>query len=424
MRIALDIRRAGDFGIGTYLRNILQQLARQDSENQYLLIGAPRHLEEIGSLPENFSSLPFEAEPGTFRTHLRLPLLLENHRIDLLHMPWFYAPAFVPCRLVITVHDLTEIAAPEVGSSRVVQTARLWFARRALERADRILAVSENAKRELERGFEVPAGKVEVVYNAVEERFLTEPIAADADHVLARYAVDGPFVLYVGNIRPQKNLARLIEAFAVVKDELRDDPKFAHLKLIVIGDSLAPHPDLRRAVVRTRLREDVRFLGFVPLATLRVFYASARAFLFPSLYEGFGLPPLEAMAHGAPVLASDTSALPEVLGDAALLVNSENVFELAKGIRQIVTDDDLRARLIAAGRAQVRKYSWERAAKQVLQVYENALASGRDAKKSAAPHSSVANSPAEPSETTEASVVASAATKTESARTARVGADE
>jgi glycosyltransferase involved in cell wall biosynthesis len=339
-------------------------------------------------------------------------------------MPWFYAPAFVPCRLVITVHDLTEIAAPEVGSSRLVQTARLWFARRALERADRILAVSENAKRELERGFEVPAGKVEVVYNAVEERFLTEPIAADADHVLARYAVDGPFVLYVGNIRPQKNLARLIEAFAVVKNELRDDPKFAHLKLIVIGDSLAPHPDLRRAVVRTRLREDVRFLGFVPLATLRVFYASARAFLFPSLYEGFGLPPLEAMAHGAPVLASDTSALPEVLGDAALLVNSENVFELAKGIRQIVTDDDLRARLIAAGRAQIRKYSWERAAKQVLQVYENALASGRDAKKSAAPHSSVANSPAEPSETTEASVVASAATKTESARAARVGADE
>ena len=204
MRIALDIRRAGDFGIGTYLRNILQQLARQDSENQYLLIGAPRHLEEIGSLPQNFSSLPFEAEPGTLRTHLRLPLLLENHRIDLLHMPWFYAPAFVPCRLVITVHDLTEIAAPEVGSSRLVQTARLWFARRALERADRILAVSENAKRELERGFEVPAGKVEVVYNAVEERFLTEPIAADADHVLARYAVDGPFVLYVGNIRPQK----------------------------------------------------------------------------------------------------------------------------------------------------------------------------------------------------------------------------
>jgi glycosyltransferase involved in cell wall biosynthesis len=381
MRIALDIRRAGDFGIGTYLRNILQQLSRQDSENQYSLIGAPRHMEEIGTLPENFKCLPFAAEPGTFRTHFRLPLLLENHRIDLLHMPWFYAPAFVPCRLVITVHDLTEIAAPEVGSSRVVQTARLWFARRALERADRILAVSENAKRELARGFEVPEGKVEVVYNAVDERFLTEPLSGDAENILARYAVDGPFVLYVGNIRPQKNLARLIEAFAVVKNELRGDPQFAQLKLFVIGDSLAPHPDLRRAVVRTRLREDVRFLGFVPLGALRVFYASARAFLFPSLYEGFGLPPLEAMAHGVPVLASDTSALPEVLEDAALLVNSENVFELARGIRQIVTEEGLRTRLIAAGRAQVRKYSWERAAKQVLEVYRAVHVTGREPKK-------------------------------------------
>jgi glycosyltransferase involved in cell wall biosynthesis len=278
---------------------------------------------------------------------------------------------------VITVHDLTEIAAPEVGSSRVVQTARLWFARRALERADRILAVSENAKRELERGFEVPAGKIEVVYNAVDERFMSEPLPADAEQILARYAVDGPFVLYVGNIRPQKNLARLIEAFAVVKNELRDDARFSKLKLLVIGDSLAPHPDLRRAVVRTRLREDVRFLGFVPLGTLRVFYASARAFLYPSLYEGFGLPPLEAMAHGAPVLASDASALPEVLGNAALLVNAENVFELARGIRQIVTEEDLRERLIAAGRAMVRKYSWERSAGEVLGVYESVFASRR-----------------------------------------------
>jgi glycosyltransferase involved in cell wall biosynthesis len=371
MRVALDIRRAGDFGIGTYLRNILEQLARQDDGAEYLLIGARRHFDEVGPLPENFTWLPYDAEPGSLRTHVHLPIVLENHRVDLLHMPWFYAPAIVPCRLVITMHDLTEIAAPSVGTSPLVRSGRLWFARRALERADRILAVSESAKRELERVFGVPGSKIEVIYNAVDERFLSEPLPADADRILERHAVSGPYILYAGNVRPQKNLARLIEAFAVVKDELKGDSDLGNLKLLVIGDSLAPHPDLRRAVVRTRLREDVRFLGFVPFATLRAFYAKARAFVFPSLYEGFGLPPLEAMANGTPVLASDASAMPEILGDAALFVNAENVFDLARGIRQILTEEVLREALIRRGYALVHRYSWERSAAQVRAAYES-----------------------------------------------------
>ncbi len=151
------------------------------------------------------------------------------------------------------------------------------------------------------------------------------------------------------------------------------------LKLLVIGDDLSKHPDLRRAVVRTRIREDVRFLGFVPHAVLRVFYARARAFLFPSLYEGFGLPPLEAMAHGTPVLTSNVSSLPEVFGGAALLVNPENVFEIARGIRQILTEGVLRETLVNHGYQCVAQYSWERAARQILQVSEEAV-KGRESK--------------------------------------------
>ncbi len=182
-----------------------------------------------------------------------------------------------------------------------------------------------------------------MVYNAVDERFLTEPLPADADRILERHAVNSPYVLYAGNIKPQKNLPRLIEAFAVAKAELRGNPEFAQLKLLVIGEALTRHADLRRAVVRARVREDVRFLGFVPRPVLRVFYSRALAFLFPSLYEGFGLPPLEAMAHGTPVLTSNVSSLPEVFHDAALLVNPENVFDIARGIRQILTENVLRA---------------------------------------------------------------------------------
>ncbi len=374
MRVAIDIRRAGDFGIGTYIRNIVNQLALQDRANHYLLIGRRRHLEEFSALPENFEWLDYHAEPGSFRTHFHLPWVLQRRGVDLLHMPWFYAPAVMPCRLVITVHDLTDLLSPRVADSPVVRAGRLFFARRALARASRVLAVSHSSKRELARVFNVPELKIEVIYNALDERFQKEPLPADAERILERLAVNYPFVLYAGNIKPQKNLARLIEAFAVAKSELRDHPEFAQLKLLLIGDELTKHPDLRRAVVRTRVREDVRFLGFVPYPVLRVFYAHARAFLFPSLYEGFGLPPLEAMAHGTPVLTSNVSSLPEVFGQAALLVNPENVFEIARGIRQILTEGVLREALVRRGHELVERFSWERSARQVHQVYESVAA--------------------------------------------------
>jgi len=299
---------------------------------------------------------------------------LRKHGVDILHMPWFYAPAVVPARLVMTVHDLTDVLAPPVGATPLVQAGRLYFARRALARANRIMAVSHSSKRELSRVFGVPEEKIEVVYNALDERFQREPMPTDGDRVLERHAVIDPFVLYAGNIKPQKNLPRLIEAFAVAKADLREHPQYAGLKLLLIGDSAAEHSDLRRAVLRSRVQGEVRFLGFVPHPVLRVFYSRASAFLFPSLYEGFGLPPLEAMAHGTPVLTSSASSLPEVFADAALLVNPENVFEIARGIRQILTEDVTREALIRRGHELVRKYSWERSAGQVREVYQSVIA--------------------------------------------------
>lgn len=374
MRVAIDIRRAGDFGYGTYVRNIINQFARTDLETEYLLIGQQSHINQFDPLPENFQLLNYPAEPGSFHTHIHLPYLLRKLDVDLLHMPWFYAPAILPSRIVITVHDLTDVLMPPPGVPEMMQSGRLFFARRALARADRILAVSHSSKRELSRAFNVPEEKIEVVYNALDERFVREPMPADADRILERHAVTDPFVLYAGNIKPQKNLPRLIEAFAVAKAELRNHPEYANLKLLLIGDSAEEHSDLRRAVLRSRLQGDVRFLGFVPHSVLRVFYSRARAFLFPSLYEGFGLPPLEAMAHGAPVLTSSISSLPEVFSQAALLVNPENVFEIARGIRQILTEDDLRETLVRRGYELVPKYSWERSAEQVREIYRSVVA--------------------------------------------------
>jgi glycosyltransferase involved in cell wall biosynthesis len=376
MRVAIDIRRAGDYGFGTYIRNIVNQLARLDPSTHYLLIGRQRHLEEFEPLPGNFELLEYPHDPGSFHTHLQLPWLLRERRVDILHMPWFYAPALLPMRLVLTVHDLSDLLARETGTTPVVQAGRLMFARRAARRANHIFAVSQSSKRDVARMFGVPESRISVVYNAVDERFLNEPLPEDADRILERHAVTGPYVLYAGAIKPQKNLPRLIEAFAVAKAELAGRPEFAELKLLVIGEAPARHAELRSAVVRARVREDVRFLGFVPQPVLRVFYARAQAFLFPSLYEGFGLPPLEAMAHGTPVLTSNVSSLPEVFRDAALLVNPDNVFDIARGIRQILTDQVLRETLVRCGHARARSFSWQQAAERVRETYDRVLSGG------------------------------------------------
>jgi glycosyltransferase involved in cell wall biosynthesis len=191
---------------------------------------------------------------------------------------------------------------------------------------------------------------------------------------MERYQINYPFLLYTGNIRRHKNVPRLVEAFAVVRDQLASHPVYKDLRLVIIGDTISEHPAVRQAVIKSRVENVVRFLGFVPFDTLRCFYESAAAFVFPSRYEGFGLPPLEAMACGTPVVTSNVSSLPEVVGDAAVLVNPENVFDIARGIRDVLLDEELRARLIRRGREQAARFSWSWTARQVLEIYKQAAA--------------------------------------------------
>jgi glycosyltransferase involved in cell wall biosynthesis len=340
-------------------------------------------MEQLDTLPANFELLEYPYAPGSFHTHLHLPWVLRDRHVDILHMPWFYAPPIVPMRLMLTIHDLSDVLARESGTTPVVQAGRLFFARRAVRRADHIFCVSQASRRDLARSFGVDESKISVVYNAVDEHFLSQPLPSDADRILERHAATGPYVLYAGAIKPQKNLPRLIEAFAVAKAELADHPEFEHLKLLVIGEAPTRHAELRNAVVRARVREDVRFLGFVPQPVLRVFYSRALAFLFPSLYEGFGLPPLEAMAHGTPVLTSNVSSLPEVFRDAALLVNPDNVFDIARGIRQILTEPALREHLVSCGFARARSFSWRQAAEHVHETYQRVCAQAKAASEQA-----------------------------------------
>jgi glycosyltransferase involved in cell wall biosynthesis len=372
VKIAIDIRRMTEFGIGTYTRNVVRTLGRLDRQTKYFLIGSPEKVKEIGPLPANFHTVPLLDPDTTAKGYFEFRIILKRLECDLVHIPHlFWLPRFLPCPHVMTVHDLLEHMSRAKGKSGLRRSLHYQLTRRVLKGAARIFAVSQFSKSEIEKLFGIPSRKIEVVYNAIDERFLHgHASAADRQLIAERYLVTYPFLLYAGRISPHKNLVRIIEAFSALRGELEKEGKFPDLKLIIIGDDLSGHPDLRRTVIRSGVQNEVRFLGFVPIEILRIFYDVANVFLFPSLYEGFGLPPLEAMAHGTPVVTSNISSLPEVVGKAAVLVNPENVFEIMRATHRVLVDQSLRDKLKQRGYEQVRCFSWEDSVRRILKVYE------------------------------------------------------
>jgi glycosyltransferase involved in cell wall biosynthesis len=274
----------------------------------------------------------------------------------------------------VTVHDLLDHLYRVNSASWLKRQLHFEFTKRVLHGAARIFAVSNFSKQDTERLFKVAGGKIEVIYNALDDRFrLGHATDADRKLIAERYQVTYPFLLYAGRISPHKNVIRTIEAFSALKTELQKEGRYTDLKLIIIGDELSKHSDLRRAVIKSRVQNDVRFLGFVPIGVLRIFYDLAKIFVFPSLYEGFGLPPLEAMAHGTPVVTSNTSSIPEVVGNAAVMVNPENVFEIMHALHRVLLDQPVREKLKARGVLQAQKFSWDDSVRRMLEVYHEVV---------------------------------------------------
>src|SRR6202453_909468 len=386
LRIAPDTRRVADFGIGTYIRNLVRALARVDDHNQYQLIANGQAVPEFSGLPSNFETVVFPApiKKGPAQTGLaqiRYGFFLRKLEADLFHIPLNAVPLLMPKPYLVTIHDMsTLLFASQLGYRNRL---RHFYLRRGLIRADRVMAVSMATCRDVEAVLGIPASRMRVVYNAPDPTFHAPRATAlrraqgeetgyppEIQRVLDRYRIHYPFLLYVGRTNPQKNIPRLVEAFAVLRGEIQEDPVYRDVRLLIIGDEISRYPALRHAVIQSRVEDTVRFLGFVPIDTLRSFYQAASAFVFPSLYEGFGLPPLEAMACGTPVVCSHVSSLPEVVGEAAEVVNPENVFDIARGMREVLLNAERRRTLVERGFEQARRFSWERTAQQVLEAYE------------------------------------------------------
>jgi glycosyltransferase involved in cell wall biosynthesis len=375
MRIALDIRQY-EFGLATYIRNVVRTLGRVDAVNEYFLLGEAARFEQLGALPENFHFLPLQNPERSFASYLEMHRVINTNEVDLIHVPHaFWRPLITRAPYVMTVHDLLDYMYRARTNNGMRRAMHAYMTRRVMDRAARIFAVSNFTKRDVARYFNVKPSKIEVVYNALDESFQRgHSTLAEQAMVRGRYQVDSPFLLYTGRINPHKNVARIIEAFSALKAELAKDAAYPDLKLIIIGDEVSKNPDIRRAVIRSGMQHEVRFLGYVSIDVLRIFFDMAKVFVFPSLYEGFGLPPLEAMAHGTPVVTSNTSALPEVVGNAALLVNPENVFEISRALHRLLIDQPLRERLKAAGIEQAKRFSWETSVRRMVEVYGEVVA--------------------------------------------------
>jgi len=323
--------------------------------------------------PVQLIQSPFDRRPRSLAKiwyeQLGLPSAATRAKVEVVHYPYFAAPIWRRQPTVVTVHDLVPIVRPEY---RRTAGQRLYTAlvSRGIQSADRVLTDSWASARDLQRLLGISEAKIQVIPLAADARFrpLATPEDADwAERVLATYGLDGPYVLYLGGLDRRKNVKRLIEAFAALKRDRNLPHRLAIVGALRTGESFFydPRPDIERL----KIVDAVRFLGVVGDDDVRALHCRADAFVFPSLYEGFGLPPLEALACGAPVVCSSASSLPEVVGEAGLLFDPTDPLALAESLGQVLTDSELREDLRRRGPIQAAAFRWDATVAATARIY-------------------------------------------------------
>jgi glycosyltransferase involved in cell wall biosynthesis len=364
VRIGFDARAIRYRGIGTYSRNLLEQFAVSDIE--FVVFCQDQEKDTI-PLSDSFTLVSANMNPMVSHAQAAFRSLVDRSRVDLLHVPSPWAPTPSPAPLVSTVHDVIPLLYPR----SLPQVSRMRYKRqlgRTLLEALRIITVSQISFSALSAYAKVDAAKVRVIRNGVSKKFRPETVRETLLGVRRRYGLPEKFAFWVGDFRPEKNLAFLVEAWARLKKRLPEP-----LPLVMAGAQTGDFHKLKREVGKHGVDGDVVFPGFIRDDDLPAVYSAATLFVFPSLYEGFGLPPLEAMACGTPCVVSNSSSLPEVTGSAALLFNPTSLDDFENCVMRILTQPDLRKRLHREGLKQAAKYPWSKAAEETLRVYRAVL---------------------------------------------------
>ncbi len=360
-------------GVENCIRGLVEALLEIDSENEYVLY-LPKQA-ELRNIPDYVvrrTRLTNHLRPvRVFWEHVLLPQFLVRDKIDVFHSPGYILPPLVSVPSVVSIHDLITLLYPSLCKRSNALYYRLFLYQSA-KKAQRIIVHSEKTKEDLINYLGIDGDKIAVIYPGISKGFKILRNAQLLKRIRRKYLLPEEFILFVGNLEPKKNVVRLIRAFL----KLRKEKSIKH-SLVIVGRKGWKHKDIFGAVKGSPYGKEVIFTGYVPDEDLPAIYNLAGLFVFPSIYEGFGLPPLEAMACGLPVITSNAGSLPEVVQDAGIMVSPNNTDELAEVMLQVLMNRNLREGLITKSLRRAKLFSWEKTARATLEVYEQVYKDSR-----------------------------------------------
>ncbi|MCF7906764.1 glycosyltransferase family 4 protein [Patescibacteria group bacterium] len=386
MRIGIDCRtilsssgKGGD-GVGHYIYQLVRHLLKIDSRNHYVLffdhsVGRSRTA-KFRQKNVSIKFIPF-VQYGALMpekyTHLLLNAVFSREKLDVFHSPMPWLPLSYPGKTVVTVHDLTFYKLFELYSSsrqkqNIISEKKMP---QVLERASRIIAVSRSTSQDLQQFFNIDQKKIEIIYHGIDERFLQKNKPQKIKEVKSKYGITKKYLFSLSNFDPRKNIARVIYAYERLRKLMKKKgKKFSEYQLVLGGNKRSSDfKKIKKIANASRYKKDIIFPGYTKAPDLNALFEGASLFLFPSLYEGFGFPALEAMTKGVPVITSNTSSLKEIAGQAALTIDPYNVAEITRAIYDLLTDKKLYDNFKSKGRALVQKFEWEQCARKTLKCY-------------------------------------------------------
>ncbi|MDT8445530.1 MAG: glycosyltransferase [bacterium] len=369
--VYLDCRHFDGSGIGTYIGNLLRHYSQLDEHYPIEILARSEHIPGIQAFSK-FNVRPYNDPIYSVREQFKWVSKIDP--FGLLHVPHYNAPLIYPGQLITTVHDVCHVAMRQFFPGFLKRVYSRDFLHLVLRKADFVITVSEFSKAEIIKYFNIPEDKIRVIYNGVDPIF-RPLIGEEAQAVLRRHGLPQEYLLFIGNVKPHKNISGLVTSY---KMALADQPDLP--PLVILGqykNLLTGIPGLAEQVSDPRLRNKIIFTGYLPTEDLPAIYSQAMLFLFPSFYEGFGLPTLEAMACGTPVITSNCASIPEVVGDSALLVDPYNHEMMSQSILDLAGDSQLQLSYRKKGLEHVKKFNWEHSAREHLEIYAQAQAQAR-----------------------------------------------
>jgi len=371
LRIAIDAHSVGTKlgGNESYAINLIEALAQVDAVNDYtLFVTTAEAYDRFNQRWPNFKVRTTRPHTPLIRIPLTLSAELRKNPVDVLHVQ-FTAPPFCPCPVVVSVHDLSFEHLPQTFKRRSRTQLRLTV-RHSARQAARVLSLSEHGKQDIISTYGIDSQRISAIPLAAPNHFARVTDATELQRVRHTYGIDGDYILSVGSIQPRKNLARLVRAYALLAEKLGKENV---PKLLLAGKRAWLFDETLRSLEESGVKDSVILTGYVPEKDLPPLYSGAMCFVYPSFFEGFGLPPLEAMKCGAPVIVSNTTSLPEVVGDAAICVDPYDINAIAGALERVNTDSILREELSIKGQARARLFDWRDTALRTLDVYRQVV---------------------------------------------------